>query len=173
MTYSTSALYQRHPQPQLNQRLSREGLKIFHVCKEPLEPQEIAARSGLPLGTALASIQKLIDQKVLRVYSEPSAPVESTLLDDTSESATPTPTEVGANVAAPQKLKTFKLELFDLLEPKLGKNAAAHLGPLEAAQDAVDLEQTARRLALKLKLTVDKQTGEALEHQLSDMFGKS
>ena len=182
MRHSTNALYERHPKPQLNQRLMREGLKIYHVCSEPLVAEDIALRTGLPLDTVLASIQDLLEKNVLSIHSSTPAPVEvspTTVFEPapSPQFSTQPSTQSIANApeveAAPRKLSAFKLELFDLLEPKLGRRANAHLDTLEDAQDIAELESAARRLALKLKLTVDKRTAEALEYQISNMFGKS
>ncbi len=181
-----STLYCRHPKPRLDQRLMREGLKIFHACSEPLAAEEIARRSGLPIGTVGVFIQNLLEQGVLSIYesgtsAEAVAPFSKVAAPPELEPALSLVTLLTAetrpaarNALVPRtQLDTFKLELVKLLAPKLGRQSSVYLDTLEAAETAVALEQTARRLALKLKLTVDKQTGELLEQQLDTMFGGS
>ncbi len=71
--------------------------------------------------------------------------------------------------AEENRLETLKRDLLGTLEPKLGRSNA-DLGALAAAENVAALEQTARRLVIKLKLTVDHKTGAAFEQQVTELF---
>ena len=121
-----STLYYRHPKPRLDRRLRREGLKIFHACSEPLAAEEIARRSGLPIGTVVVFIQNLLEQGVLSVYeSGASAEVAA----PSAKVATPLPPEL-----PPEPKPALSLVTLLTAEPPTrrterpgSENAARHL----------------------------------------------
>ena len=162
--------YSRHATPQFNQPLTREGLKIFHACRDPLTAREIAERTGFPIGNVRERLAALLEQGVLTangasteavVFASPPAP---------EAPAAPTVTPASLPDAEENRLETLKRDLLGTLEPKLGRSSA-DLGALAAAENVAALEQTARRLVVKLKLTVDRKTGAAFERQVAELFG--
>ena len=175
--------YSRHATPQFNQPLTREGLKIFHACRDPLTAREIAERTGFPIETVYNRIGALLEQGVLTangisteavVSAPPPAPEIPPARPSPTVAAMPaasTGTEAVQNVEE-NRLETLKRDLLGTLEPKLGRSSA-DLGALAAAENVAALEQTARRLVVKLKLTVDRKTGVAFEQQVAELFGVS
>ena len=162
--------YSRHATPQFNQPLTREGLKIFHACRDPLTAREIAGRTGFSVETVYDRLGTLLERGVLTANGA------------VAEAVAPTPPPVPEAPAAPpvaptpvpdgeeNRLEALKHDLLGTLEPKLGRSSA-DLGALAAAENVAALEQTARRLVVKLKLTVDRKTGAAFERQVSELFG--
>lgn len=161
--------YSRHTSPQFNQPLTREGLKIFHVCRDPLTAREIAERTGFSTETVNERLAALLSQGVLTTSGTaeigipapqptPETPVAPTVVAEL-------PQDPGAD-----RLEALKRDLLGTLEPKLGRASAA-LEALEAAENVAALEATARRLVVKLKLTVDRKTGMAFEQQVTELFG--
>ena len=146
--------YSRHATPQFNQPLTREGLKIFHACRDPLTAREIAGRTGFSVETVYDRLGTLLERGVLTANGA------------VAEAVAPTPVPDGEE----NRLEALKHDLLGTLEPKLGRSSA-DLGALAAAENVATLEATARRLVVKLKLTVDRKTGTAFERQVAELFG--
>lgn len=60
--------------------------------------------------------------------------------------------------------------LVDLLRARLGPKAEPLVGRLEGCESREVLEEEALRIALKVKLTLDKRVGEELEKTLRELF---
>lgn len=165
--------YSRHTNPQFDQPLTREGLRIFHACRDPLTAREIAERTGFPIETVHDRLGALLEQGVLSVSGTATEAVVAA--PPPVPDAPVTPTVAAAAVAAglnpdANRLESLKRDLLGTLEPKLGRSSA-DLGALTGAENVAALEQTARRLVVKLKLTVDRKTGSAFEQQVAELFG--
>ncbi len=174
--------YSRHTKAQFNQPLTREGLKIFHACRDPLSARELAERTGFPIETVYDRLGTLLEQGVLSVSgaaasteapaAKPAAaqlPVTESPWAETPAAPSPA-TTVSEPFARTTHLETLKRDLLGTLEPKLGRSSA-DLAALTTAENVAALEQTARRLVVKLKLTVDRKTGAAFERQVAELFG--
>lgn len=176
--------YQRHPGARFNQPLTREGLKIFHACRDPLSAHEIAERTGFPLQTVYDRLALLLEQGVLTFggaatpaktevpVTEPAAAQVSSAEPARVDTpvAPPTVTTAYKPLAETTHLEALKRNLSGTLEPKLGRSSA-DLVALTTAENVAALEATARRLIVKLKLTVDRKTGAAFERQVAELFG--
>ena len=167
--------YSRHATPQFNQPLTREGLKIFHACRDPLTAREIAGRTGFSVETVYDRLGTLLERGVLTASGAVAEAVPFTLPPVPEAPAAPpvapmpvAPTPVPD--AEENRLEALKHDLLGTLEPKLGRSSA-DLGALAAAENVATLEATARRLVVKLKLTVDRKTGTAFERQVAELFG--
>ncbi len=61
-------------------------------------------------------------------------------------------------------------KLVGLLKTRLGPKAAPFVTRLEGCQSRESLEEEALRVALKVKLTLDRKTGEELERAIRQLF---
>ncbi len=60
--------------------------------------------------------------------------------------------------------------LAELLKARLGPRAEPFVRRLEACESREGLEEEALRVALKVKLTLDRKTGEELERRVRELF---
>ena len=61
-------------------------------------------------------------------------------------------------------------KLVSLLKARLGPRAEPFVNQLQACESREALEEEALRVALKVKLTLDKRAGEELERAIKELF---
>ncbi|RIH83151.1 hypothetical protein Mlute_02279 [Meiothermus luteus] len=137
----------RQTQKPLGVFLSREQRLIYSLCREEVSDILLAQRSGLALDLVRQILSELCAQGLVeRVTGEE------------------------AKEPAPSPLEAARTRLREALQATLGEQAAQYLPELEAKQSLAELEGWARRLLIKLRLTISQKAAGVLEAELKKIF---
>lgn len=147
--------YMRCPRP-TGLNLEREQLRVYMMCDGRRELGEVASLTRLDLSTVSRVIQELLGLCLLEAVRAP-VDIQFPLQPEVARPA-PAPVPPAAAGLLPQ--------LEGVLVAQLGNRAEPFVQQLRACPDTAAVQEQAARIAVKLKLTVNKQVAEAFSRTL-------
>lgn len=153
--------YQRSTKPfPEGRRLTRAEMKLYSICRKATSFEEIVSRTGFKKEEVNQTLDGLIADGL--IYTTDDQANSGT---DQQQPAIKTQT-TAAEIIKPslddeliQLRQSLKLSLLSHLPPK---DAQSWIDSIDNFQNINDLKEGAHKIALKIKLTVSKQAGQAL-----------
>lgn len=157
-------IYRRLPRVQ-SDRLSREQLRVYTMCDGRNTLSEVIKLTRLEPETVRTTVQELLKLGLLEVISTAPAPgtaAQSAKMSLESQAQPSSQVQPSDSNSAPSLLTTLFAQAESVLRSQIGEKAEPHLVVLRSCTTVEELQEQGSRLAVKLKLTVNRQVSEAL-----------